>query len=144
MIHYYKFFCSRENLKGIRDFVTSVLRNYSLSDVEINQMVLAVDEVCTNLIIHSHKCNADDSIELSIKNQKDGITFEIIDRAAAYFDFASYKHPDLKQMVKEGRNGGVGLLLVKRLMDKVEVEYKDTQSTWRLYKELPFQAPERV
>jgi hypothetical protein len=23
---------------------------------------------------------------------------------------------------------------VKKLMDKVEVEYKDSQSTWRLYK----------
>lgn len=144
MIHYYKFFCSRENLKGIRDFVTNVLHNYSLSDIEINQMVLAVDEVCTNLIIHSHQCNADDSIELSIKNQKDGITFEIIDRVAAYFDFDAYKPPILGDVVKRGQNGGVGLLLVKRLMDKVEVEYKDTQSTWRLYKELPFHAPERV
>jgi serine/threonine-protein kinase RsbW len=140
MIHYYKFFCSRENLKGIRDFVSSVLHNYSLSDVEINQMVLAVDEVCTNLIIHSHKCNANDSIELSIKNQKEGITFEIIDRGAMYFDFASYKNPDLQQLIKDGSNGGVGLMLVKRLMDKVEVEYKDTHSTWRLYKEIQQQA----
>lgn len=137
MIHYYKFFCSRDNLKGIRDFVNSVLRNYSLSDVEINQMVLAVDEVCANLIIHSHKCNASDAIELSIKNSKEGIVFEIIDRGAIYFDIDSHKTPDIRQMVREGKNGGVGLMLVKRLMDKVEVEYKDTQSTWRLYKELP-------
>jgi serine/threonine-protein kinase RsbW len=140
MIHYYKFFCSRENLKGIRDFVSSVLRNYSLSDVEINQMVLAVDEVCTNLIIHSHKCNVNDSIELSIKNQKEGITFEIIDRGAIYFDFENYKNPDLKQLIKEGSNGGVGLMLVKRLMDKVEVEHKESQSTWRLFKEIQKQA----
>ena len=103
-------------------------------------MVLAVDEVCTNLIIHSHKCNANDSIELSIKNQKEGITFEIIDRGAMYFDFANYKNPDLQQLIKNGRNGGVGLMLVKRLMDKVEVEYKDTHSTWRLYKEIQQQA----
>jgi serine/threonine-protein kinase RsbW len=134
MIHYYKFFCSRENLKGIRDFVTGVLKNYRLSDIEINQMVLAVDEVCANLIIHSHHCNIEDSIELSIKNQKGGITFEIIDRGAPYFDFASHKQPDIKEIVRSGRSGGVGLMLVKKLMDKVEVEYKDTHSTWRLYK----------
>ncbi len=134
MIHYYKFYCSRENLKGIRDFVTGVLRNYSLSEIEINQMVLAVDEVCSNLIIHSHQCNADDSIELSVRNQPGGVTFEIIDRAATYFDLSSYKSPDLKQIVKEGRNGGVGLMLVQKLMDKVEVEYNDSKSTWRLYK----------
>jgi len=137
MIHYYKFFCSRDNLKGIRDFVNSVLRNYSLSEVEINQMVLAVDEVCANLIIHSHKCNATDSIELSIRNNKEGIIFEIIDRDAIYFDIDAYKIPDLKKKIQDGDKGGVGLLLVKSLMDKVEVEYKDTQSTWRLYKEFP-------
>lgn len=136
MIHYYKFFCSRDNLKGIREFVKGVLLNYSLSEVEINQIVLAVDEVCTNLIVHSHHCNVEDSIELSIKNQKEGITFEIIDRGAVYFDLAAHKNPDLQQMVREGKNGGVGLMLVKRLMDKVEVEYQDTHSTWRLYKEI--------
>jgi serine/threonine-protein kinase RsbW len=140
MIHYYKFFCSRENLKGIRDFVSGVLGNYNLSEIEINQMVLAVDEVCTNLVIHSHQCNANDSIELSIRNQKEGITFEIIDKGAAYFDFGSHKNPDLRQMVREGRSGGVGLMLVKRLMDKVEVEYSDTHSTWRLYKEIQKEA----
>jgi serine/threonine-protein kinase RsbW len=139
MIHYYKFFCSRENLKGIREFVKSVLRNYSLSELEINQMVLAVDEVCANLIIHSHKCNPGDAIELSIKNSKEGIEFEIIDRDAVYFDLESHKTPDIRQMVREGKNGGVGLWLVKQFMDKVEVEYKDTQSTWRLYKDLPLQ-----
>jgi serine/threonine-protein kinase RsbW len=134
MIHYYKFYCSRENLKGIRDFVTGVLRNYSLSEIEINHMVLAVDEVCSNLIIHSHQCNADDSIELSIRNQATGVTFEIIDRAGTYFDFNSYKAPELEQLVLQGHKGGMGLRLVKKLMDKVEVEYKDSQSTWRLYK----------
>lgn len=134
MIHYYKFYCSRENLKGIRDFVTGVLRNYSLSEIEINQMVLAVDEVCSNLIIHSHHCNADDAIELSIRNQAGGVTFEIIDRAATYFDLNSYKEPEIEELVTKGYKGGMGLRLVKKLMDRVEVEYHDSQSTWRLYK----------
>lgn len=136
MIHYYKFYCSRENLKGIRDFVTGVLRNYSLSEIEINHMVLAVDEVCSNLIIHSHQCNADDAIELSIRNQATGVTFEIIDRAGTYFELNSYKAPEIEELVHRGHKGGMGLRLVKKLMDKVEVEYKDSQSTWRLYKDI--------
>ena len=136
MIHYYKFYCSRENLKGIRDFVTGVLRNYSLSEIEINHMVLAVDEVCSNLIIHSHQCNADDSIELSIRNQATGVTFEIIDRAGTYFDPEAYNPPALDELVRTGRKGGMGLRLVKKLMDKVEVEYHDSKSTWRLYKDI--------
>jgi serine/threonine-protein kinase RsbW len=99
-------------------------------------MVLAVDEVCSNLIIHSHKCNAGDAIELSIRNQATGVTFEIIDRAGTYFDLNNYKAPELRELIDRSHKGGMGLRLVKTLMDKVEVEYNDSQSTWRLYKDI--------
>ena len=99
-------------------------------------MVLAVDEVCSNLIIHSHHCNADDAIELSIRNQSTGVTFEIIDRAGTYFNLQDHKPPEIEDLVKIGHKGGMGLRLVKKLMDKVEVEYHDSQSTWRLHKDI--------
>jgi serine/threonine-protein kinase RsbW len=102
-------------------------------------MVLAVDEVCANLIIHSHKCNPGAAIELSIRNSKEGIEFEIIDRDAVYFDLESHEIPNIRELIDKKKKGGVGLWLVKQFMDKVEVEYKDTQSTWRLYKDLPLQ-----
>ncbi|MCZ6899981.1 MAG: ATP-binding protein, partial [Bacteroidetes bacterium] len=49
--------CSKEKLKKIREFVSEVLHKYNLTEVKINELVLAVDEVCANLIIHSHNCN---------------------------------------------------------------------------------------
>jgi serine/threonine-protein kinase RsbW len=137
MSHYYKFFCSRENLKGIRDFVTNVLKTHPLSEIEINQMVLAVDEICSNMIIHSHHCKEDDSIELSIRNQKDGIVFEIIDKGEDLFNLSSHHDPSISDIVREGKKGGVGLMLVKKIMDNVEVSAENSQHVWRLYKKIP-------
>jgi serine/threonine-protein kinase RsbW len=137
MSHYYKFFCSRENLKGIRDFVSNVLKNHPLSEIEINQVVLAVDEICSNMIIHSHQCNEDDFIELNIRNQKEGIVFEIIDKSKELFDLSHYKTPSIPEIVRQGKKGGVGLMLVKKIMDDVEVSNENSQNVWRLYKKLP-------
>jgi serine/threonine-protein kinase RsbW len=137
MSHYYKFFCSRENLKGIRDFVSNVLKNHPLSEIEVNQVVLAVDEICSNMIIHSHQCNEDDFIELNIRNQKEGIVFEIIDKSEELFDLSRYKTPSIAEIVQQGKKGGVGLMLVKKIMDDVEVSNENSRNVWRLYKKLP-------
>jgi len=137
MSHYYKFFCSRENLKGIRDFVNNVLKNHALSEIEINQMVLAVDEICSNMIIHSHHCKEDESIELSIRNQKDGIIFEIIDKGDDLFNFSNHQDPSISDIVRQGKKGGVGLMLVKKIMDNVEVSAENSHHVWRLYKKIP-------
>jgi serine/threonine-protein kinase RsbW len=42
-----------KNLKTVRDFVSSTLQGMSIPDPDINMMVLAVDEVCANRILHS-------------------------------------------------------------------------------------------
>jgi serine/threonine-protein kinase RsbW len=138
MIHHYKVSCQRDNLKLIREFVNVVLRNLSLTEIEVNQLVLAVDEVCANLIIHSHHCNPDESIEINILDFKEKILFEIIDRASAdlEFDPNQYQAFNLKKIVKERRKGGLGLMLVNKIMDDVEVKSDNALNIWRLSKNI--------
>ncbi len=68
--------CSKDKLKEIRIFVSGVLDLYSISDIKKNELVLAVDEVCANLIIHSHNCNEMEHLDLVVNvEEKSGITF---------------------------------------------------------------------
>ncbi len=140
MMYQYQFSCDRQNLKSVRDFVTQILRGENFPENEIPAMVLAIDEVCANLIIHSHQSDPNDFIELHLKATAQMVICEIIDRDGLYYDFSTHKNPDIRQIIREGRTGGVGLMLVKRLVDKVEVERHGTQSTWRLTKESPHSA----
>jgi len=57
MIHSIRISCLKNNLSRVRNFVEGALKQHAISPIDINLMVLAVDELCANLIIHSHKCN---------------------------------------------------------------------------------------
>jgi serine/threonine-protein kinase RsbW len=103
MNYRFKVPCKKEKLRDIRLFVSDALKNHALPDVQISTLVLAVDEVCANLIIHSHKCNPKESIELSINVDTDNnIVFDIIDNGAG-FDISSYSEPSLGEIVKKKR-----------------------------------------
>ncbi len=114
-------------------FVSVSLKKHAFPDVQISTLVLAVDEVCANLIIHSHKCNPKEYIELSITVDNDNIVFDIIDNGAG-FDISSYSEPSLGEIVKKKRKGGLGLILVRKIMDKIELITEDNRNICRLVK----------
>lgn len=126
--------CSKDQLREIRKFVGEVLAKYLLTELEINSMVLAVEEVCANLMIHSHKCNPEEKIALSIDVKKDqGFIFKIVDHGNG-FDFKKYKEPSLQEIIKQKKKGGLGLMLVKRIMDDIEFKQNNHHNIYKLYK----------
>jgi serine/threonine-protein kinase RsbW len=128
-----KVYCEKTRLKDIREFITEKLKAYVHDDLEINQMVLAVDEICANLIIHSNYCNANEAINLVIVVEKDGVTFEISDEGEK-FDIKKYKEPSIQEVVQAKKKGGIGLMLVRRIMDKVEFVNKEQKNTCIMHK----------
>ncbi|MEQ8810011.1 MAG: ATP-binding protein [Imperialibacter sp.] len=135
MLYNYKASCSTDKLQEIRQFVDDLLRQHGLSDVESHKVVLAVDEVCANLIIHSHGCDANESIEISVEFKADKTTiFEIKDHGEA-FNMAQYKEPSLSDIIRAKKKGGIGLMLVNRIMDKIEFYQSNGYNVCRLTKD---------
>jgi serine/threonine-protein kinase RsbW len=138
MNYNYKVGCSIENLKGVRDFIRSSLKEHGVSDLQISEMVLALDEMCSNLMIHAHQCNPDDLFELQIEVERDRpVIFEIIDDGSS-FDINQFSEPDLGNLVHEKRKGGLGIRLVKSIMDKIEYQQTSGKSICRLIKKVQF------
>ncbi|PRY16273.1 serine/threonine-protein kinase RsbW [Pontibacter ummariensis] len=127
--------CTKKNLKLIRDFVTEYLHALALTDILMNQIVLAVDEICANLIIHANHEDPDKYILLAIYKQPGMIKFEISDEGIA-FQRAAYKEPNIQENIRLGKKGGVGIALVNRIMDKVEFKTEGPQNTCILYKKI--------
>jgi len=128
--------CSKTKLADIRSFVRSVLKEHQIADVDINSMVLAVEEVVANLIIHSHNCNPREIIKLNILIEKNqGITFKIIDKGVG-FNISEYKEPSINEIIRQKKKGGIGLILVKRIMDDVEYINNSSHNVYRLYKKM--------
>jgi serine/threonine-protein kinase RsbW len=104
--------------------------------VDRHQVTLAVEEVCTNLIIHSHASNPKEVIYLEVKELKEKLAIEITDKGDA-FNLLEYEVPDLKKVIEEKRKGGIGIYLVKKIMDEIEFESKNGENTCRLIKNFP-------
>ena len=134
MNYQYNIGCSLNNLKGIRDFIRESLKGHGVTDVVMNEIVLAIDEMCSNLMIHAHQCNPDHILQLNIRVPKKGsLIFEIVDDANV-FDINHFAEPDLNNLVHEKRKGGLGIRLVKSIMDSVEYLNQGGKNVCRLTK----------
>lgn len=131
--------CNIENLKGVRDFIRKALKDHGIPDLQISELVLALDEMCSNLMIHSHQCNPDELFEINIILKKGDpvITFEIIDDGNT-FDINQFTEPDLGNLVHEKRKGGLGIRLVKSIMDKIEYQNRSGKNVCRLTKKIQY------
>lgn len=133
MKHRLNLSCQTSALSELRAFLQQKLSKASLSENEKHQVTLAVEEVCANLIIHSHGCNPQDHIQLEVKDSPEKLIFEISDQGEA-FNILEYEAPDLKKVIEEKRKGGLGIILVKKIMDEIEFESKNGRNTCRLIK----------
>jgi len=127
--------CSTNYLKDARAFFNDVLNEVGLDDTNQNAIILAVDEVCANIIIHS-KCKESQQINLSIEVKDGKLIFEITDKGKHGFDINTYEGPDLDEIIETKRKGGIGILLVKKIMDKIEMFSSNGINICRLYKSI--------
>jgi len=130
-----KIYCEKSKLSELRHFLSDILLDTKLSEINKNQVILAVEEVCANLIIHSHACNPNDSIQLDVTKDNYKIIFEIKDSGKA-FNILDYKVPQLADVIKQKRKGGLGIILVRKIMDSIEFESTANQNICRLTKSL--------
>lgn len=136
MNHKLNLSCSTAALAELRGFLQQNLAFYRLSEGDKHQVTLAVEEVCANLIIHSHDCNSKEEIHLEVKALDKKIIVEITDKGDA-FNLLEYEVPDLSQVIGEKRKGGIGILLVKKIMDEIQFESKNGKNICRLIKNYP-------
>ena len=109
------------DLVGIIRLTTSGIANkigFSIDDIE--DIKVAVSEACTNAIKHSY----DKSVNIIYTILENGLDIEIRDNGKGY-DVKSIDEPDLTQP----RENGLGLFIIKTLMDDVNIESKDNQGT---------------
>jgi serine/threonine-protein kinase RsbW len=111
-----------ESLVEVRKFVDAAARSFGFLEEDIANIILAVDEACTNIIKHAYQYAGDQEIEIIIFPNPRSFEIRIYDDGKA-FDPSSIRTPDLKDHLGHKRRGGLGVYLMKRLMDKVEYNF---------------------
>ena len=128
--------CSRTHLQQVRDFVRNYLNSRHLPEITVNQVVLAVDEVVANFIIHANGEDENQFLDLKLAFDEHNINVEIADHGDTIFLPSPPQNPNLRDYIREGRKGGMGMTLVNRLMDRVEFFTRGNHTVCHLSKNL--------
>ena len=129
--------CSRENLQQVRDFVRGFLLTAQRGEVLVNQVVLAVDEVIANFIIHANGEDTSQFLDLLLVLTGQHLDIEIEDHGSTLFlPPGKVAPPDLRLYIQQGRKGGMGMALVSRIMDRVEFFERNSHTVCHLSKVL--------
>ena len=110
-----------ERLIAVREFVSSAARSFGFADEDVSKIALAVDEACTNIIKHAYHFDPKGNISVTVRG-RDG-SFEIAIRDTGQdFDPAGVSAPDMKEYLARYRRGGLGMYLMRSLMDDVKYD----------------------
>lgn len=112
---------STKNLAMIRDFVHRVAEQAGLEESDGSKIELAVDEACCNVIEHAY--GHDVSKEVTVRATFDGeaVRISIIDSGAGFVP-EEVPQEELEELIRQRRTGGLGMRLIKQLMDEVRYE----------------------
>jgi serine/threonine-protein kinase RsbW len=107
-------------LSEIREFVREKAQGLGFSEEELYQIQLAVDEACANVMEHAYPPGmANPGLHLAVQVEYDRFTIVIADRGLT-FDPNLIAPPDLAEYLAEYRVGGLGIYLMRTLMDQVD------------------------
>lgn len=122
-------------LADVREFVYDRAASFGFGDKEVSEITLAVDEACTNVIKHAYKGNPDAEFEVKILAR--GPEFQIVVRDwGASFRPEEVPVPNIRDRFKKHKAGGLGIFLMRKLMDTVEYQGKDASNEVRLVRYL--------
>lgn len=107
-----------ENLSLIRDFISKAAGDAGVKNDTVENIILAVDEACTNIIKHAYKSSPDGELIIKTKSTHTRFVVSITDYGKS-FEPEMIPEPDLQKYYRQRRVGGLGMYLMKTLMDDV-------------------------
>lgn len=103
-------------------------------DTAISEIQTAVDEACTNVIKHAY-AEKDGTIDITCEVQDNNFVVTIRDKGKP-FDPYSVPLPDLETDVDERRIGGLGIYLMRTLMDDVSYSFDAAEGNTLVMKKM--------
>ena len=119
----------------LNDFVKDALERVGVGVSLIKQMQLAVEEAVVNVMEYAYPVGETNDILLQISSDGQYVRFVIKDRGVA-FDPTAKKKADTTLSVEDRPIGGLGILLVREIMDSVSYERTDGMNVLSLTKKI--------
>ncbi len=124
--HEFNLEATLKNLPILREFIEHACIHMRLDENTTSAFKLAVDEACTNIITHGYKGQDPGPIKLTFERESDKVKLSIYDEGKT-FDPDDTKAADTESDWEERPIGGLGLFLIKEVMDDIHYEGEQAQ-----------------
>ena len=121
-----------DEIPGISAVIEDMMQECTFSDDAILDLQLAVEEAITNIILHGYR-GASGEVEVEIQVTEKIAEVHITDHAPP-FDPLSVPDPDRVSDLSERHTGGLGIYLMRQVVDEVRYKYVDGKNVLTLIK----------
>jgi len=111
-------------IQTLARIVTGFGKKNNLSDEDINDINLSLEEVASNIITYGYDNSQRHRIVINLNLVKGELVIEVTDDARP-FNPLDAPEPDIDKPLEERKIGGLGIYLVRKLMDKVEYKSEE-------------------
>ncbi len=136
MLEYREFAAQVENLPHIYDFLADELVKSELHDSLGFDLKIAVEELFTNICKYSSTDQSAGCVSIRITIDTESVQVEMIDDGHPFNPWES-DDPNLDLSPEEREIGGLGIFLVKQLMDRVSYRRAENKNISTICKNLP-------
>ncbi len=113
-----------QELEKLEPFLNDFFEQKNLDLSRLPQLDLALEEAVANVIMYAYPKGERGTVEITIETKEEQIQIDISDAGTP---FNPLQRPEVKlsNSIEERPIGGLGIHLIKEIMDKVEYQYKD-------------------
>jgi serine/threonine-protein kinase RsbW len=112
-----------DELEKVFQFLQQKENEFGCTDRQKMEIDLCVEEVFMNMV--RHNSSMDNKIEISVdKKGENKIIICLIDHEENPFDITKTDDVDLEDYIEKKKSGGLGIHLIKQLMDEISFEHQ--------------------
>ena len=125
-----------ENVEVVTAFVKEELKLLNCSSKVLMQIEVAIDELFSNIAYYAYEnSNGKATVRVEISNDPLAVIITFIDDGTPY-DPLKKKDPNTLLSADERQAGGLGIYLVKKMMDEIVYEYKEGKNILSIKKHI--------
>ena len=115
------------------DFIKSATERMGIEKSAAQEIRLAIEEAVVNVIRYAYPADTEGSIEVGVMFDGKSVKATIVDSGVP-FDPTAKEKADTTLAAEERQIGGLGILLVRELMDSINYEYSGGRNILTLVK----------
>lgn len=127
-----------ENWKLVYDFLSEFIDAMNVdSEIKIN-VLLSAEEIFTNIARYAYSDSQGDVlVDIEFYPEKEALQINFKDSGVP-FDPTKWEMPDISQGFKERKIGGLGIFMVRNMMDEMQYFYENGSNNLLIIKKIKF------